>query len=62
MWAGEQWELVGKGVALLIPVLLVGGAVVGSFAANTYNQGAEYVQTTTSNVQLLICSLSVTSV
>ena len=42
MWEGEQWEIVGKGMALLIPVLLLGGAIVGGFAANTYNQGAEY--------------------
>ena len=41
MWEGEQWESFGKGVALLIPILLVGGAIVGGFAANTYNQGAE---------------------
>lgn len=42
MWEGEQWELFGKGIALLIPILLVGAAIVGGFAANTYNQGAEY--------------------
>jgi len=37
---GEQWEQLGQLSSVTIPILVVLGALVGLFAAQTYNQDA----------------------
>lgn len=39
-WEGEQWERLGQLSSVTIPILVVLGALVGLFAAQTYNQDA----------------------
>lgn len=39
-WEGEQWEQLGQISSVTIPILVVLGALVGLFAAQTYNQDA----------------------
>lgn len=56
-WEGDKFEWLGKFAFFFVPVVLVGGILVASFAASTYNEGAvSYLVTPTESRDALIVS------